>query len=148
MQALSPLLEEIVSSGGEAELTVTGRSMEPMLHDRRSRVRLCAPPEQLARGAVALYRRENGRYVLHRVAACRADGGYDFCGDAQWTLERGLRREQILAVVTEFRRGSRWVPTTSAVYGVYWRALLALRPARSLAHRAAGWLKRRLKRNG
>ena len=37
MRELSPLLEEIIASGGVAELTVTGRSMEPTLHDRKSR---------------------------------------------------------------------------------------------------------------
>ena len=147
MRALSPLICEIVASGGTAELTVTGRSMEPMLHDRQSRVRLAAAPERLARGDVALYRRGNGQFVLHRVAARREDA-YDFCGDAQWTLERGLRREQILAVVTEFQRDRRWRPVQSAAYGLYWRALLAARPARSLLHRAAGWLGRRLRKNG
>mgnify|MGYP004574840361 CR=1 FL=1 len=147
MCELSPLLEEIVASGGTAELTVTGRSMEPMLHDRQSRVRLRTAPEALRRGDIALYRRDNGRYVLHRVAACRG-GAYDFCGDAQWTLECGLRRGQILAVVTEFRRGERWTPVENAAYGVYWRVLLAVRPVRRFAHRAAGWIWRRLKRNG
>ena len=129
MRELSPLLEEIIASGGVAELTVTGRSMEPTLHDRKSRVRLQAAPETLPRGAVVLYKRDNGQYVLHRVAACRGET-YDFCGDAQWVLERGLRREQILAVVTEFQRMDRWTSVNSAGYGLYWRALLAIRPLR------------------
>ena len=43
MSALSPLIGEILSFGGDVVLTVTGHSMEPMLHDRVSRVRLTAP---------------------------------------------------------------------------------------------------------
>ena len=136
MRELSPLLEEIIASGGVAELTVTGRSMEPTLHDRKSRVRLQAAPEMLPRGAVVLYKRDNGQYVLHRVAACRGET-YDFCGDAQWV---------ILAVVTEFQRTDRWTSVTSAAYGLYWRALLAVRPLRRFAHRAAGWLRRQVTR--
>ena len=131
MCELSPLLEEIVASGGTAELTVTGRSMEPMLHDRQSRVRLRTAPEALRRGDIALYRRDNGRYVLHRVAACRG-GAYDFCGDAQWTPERGIRPEQIIAVTERFARGARWTKTDSALYGAYWRLWLAIRPLRRL----------------
>ena len=127
------------------KVAVTGRSMEPTLHDRKSRVRLQAAPEMLPRGAVVLYKRDNGQYVLHRVAACRGET-YDFCGDAQWVLERGLRREQILAVVTEFQRTDRWTSVTSAAYGLYWRALLAVRPLRRFAHRAAGWLRRQVTR--
>ena len=145
MRELSPLLEEILASGGAAELTVTGRSMEPLLHDRKSRVRLQSAPETLPRGAIALYKRTSGQYVLHRVAVCRGET-YDFCGDAQWNLEPGLRRAQILAVVTEFCRENRWVPVTNAGYGLYWRALLAIRPVRRFAHRAAGWLRRHLTR--
>lgn len=145
MRELSPLLEEIIASGGVAELTVTGRSMEPTLHDRKSRVRLQSAPETLPRGAVVLYKRDNGQYVLHRVAACHGET-YDFCGDAQWVLEKGLRREQILAVVTEFQRTDRWTSVTSAAYGLYWRALLAVRPLRRFAHRAAGWLRRQVTR--
>ena len=49
MSALTPLMEEILTSGGTVELTVTGRSMEPMLHDGVSRVRLAAP-RKLRRG--------------------------------------------------------------------------------------------------
>ena len=67
MRELSPLLEEIIASGGVAELTVTGCSMEPTLHDRKSRVRLQAAPEMLPRGAVVLYKRDNGQYVSPRV---------------------------------------------------------------------------------
>ena len=145
MRELSPLLEEIIASGGTAELTVTGRSMESMLHDRKSRVRLQAAPETLPRWAIALYRRDNGQYVLHRVAACREET-YDFCGDAQWVLEKDLRREQILAVVTEFQRTDRWTSVDSAGYGLYWRALLAIRPLRRFAHRAALWLRRQVTR--
>lgn len=55
MSALTPLMEEILTSGGTVELTVTGRSMEPMLHDGVSRVRLAAP-RKLRRGDLPLYR--------------------------------------------------------------------------------------------
>ena len=44
MADLSPLLEEVICSGGQAELTATGRSMRPMLWDGKSKVRL-APAE-------------------------------------------------------------------------------------------------------
>ena len=54
---------------------------------------------------MVLYRRQNGAYVLHRIAAIGADGTYMMCGDAQTVLEPGIRREQLLAVVTDFARG-------------------------------------------
>lgn len=132
MSALTPLLEEILQSGGSVEMTVTGRSMEPMLHDRVSRVRLCAPRE-IKRGDLPLYRRADGSYVLHRVTDADAEC-VTCCGDAQWALEHDVAREQIVAVTEAFdRKGGRWVRADSALYGVYWRVWLAIRPLRHLA---------------
>ena len=101
MQELVPAIMQAMQDGGSAELTVTGRSMTPLLRDRVSRVRLAAV-SQPKRGDMVLYRRQNGAYVLHRIAAIGADGTYMMCGDAQTVLEPGIRREQLLAVVTDF----------------------------------------------
>lgn len=132
MSALTPLMEEILAQGGSVEMTVTGHSMEPMLHDRVSRVRLRAPRE-LKRGDLPLYRRTDGHYVLHRVT--QADGGcMTCCGDAQWVFEPNITRSQIVAVMEAFdRKGRRWVRADSALYGAYWRVWLAIRPLRHLA---------------
>ena len=132
MSALTPLMEEILTSGGTVELTVTGRSMEPMLHDGVSRVRLAAP-RKLRRGDLPLYRRADGSYVLHRVT--QADGRcMTCCGDAQWVFEPNITRSQIVAVMEAFdREGGRWVRADSALYGAYWRVWLAIRPLRHLA---------------
>lgn len=144
MSALTPLMEEILTSGGTVELTVTGRSMEPMLHDGVSRVRLAAP-RKLRRGDLPLYRRADGSYVLHRVMTMGADG-VTCCGDAQWTPERGIPPENILAVTEAFdRRGGRWVSANSALYGAYWRVWLALRPLRHLVIGGARRVKRLLR---
>lgn len=132
MSALSPLMGEILASGGDVVLTVTGHSMEPMLHDRVSRVRLTAP-RALKRGDLPLYKRADGSFVLHRVTSVDADS-VTCCGDAQWTLERGIPHARIVAVTQAFdRRSGRWVPADSALYGAYWRFWLAIRPLRHLA---------------
>lgn len=127
---LTPLMEEILSQGGSVELTITGNSMRPMLLDRCSRVRLTAA-DGLRRGDIPLYRRDSGTYVLHRVVA-EQGGRYTCCGDAQWSLEPGIRRDQIAAVVTHFARKKRWVSRDNFWYGLYWRLWVAIRPLRRL----------------
>ena len=137
MAALSPLMEEILSCGGTVELTVTGNSMYPMLRHRKSQVRLSAVTAPQI-GDLPLYRRDNGAFILHRIigqADNPADGGdmtYICCGDHQYHPERGIRRDQILAVVTDFKRGSRWVSCTDTGYRCYVRAWIACRPLRRL----------------
>lgn len=141
MAALSPLIGEVLSAGGTVELTVTGHSMEPMLHDRVSRVRLTAP-RALKRGDLPLYRRADGSFVLHRVTAVDGES-VTCCGDAQWHLERGVPCGNIVAVMEAFdRRGRRWVSANSALYGAYWRVWLALRPLRHLVIGGARRVKR------
>ncbi len=79
-------------------LAITGTSMTPFLVPRRDSVLLTRPPARLRRGDIALYRRENGAYVLHRVYRVQPDG-YVMLGDAQQTPECGVRSKQVIAVV-------------------------------------------------
>ena len=130
MADLSPLLEEVICSGGQAELTATGRSMRPMLWDGKSRVRL-APAEHLCRGDVILYRRPSGAYVLHRITAV-TKSSYTCCGDAQCILEQGVGRDSVIAKAKAFTWRGRWVDCASPVYGLYWRSWLTVRPIRRL----------------
>ena len=130
MADLSPLLEEVICSGGQAELTATGRSMRPMLWDGKSRVRL-APAECLRRGDVILYRRPSGAYVLHRITAV-TESSCICCGDAQSILEQGVERGSVIAKALAFTWRGRWVDCASPVYGLYWRFWLAVRPVRRL----------------
>lgn len=131
MAELSPILLEILASGGTAELTTTGSSMRPMLLHRVSKVRL-APPRRPEKGDLPLYRRDDGTYVIHRVVAC-GENTFTLCGDHQWRLEPGIRQDQILAVVTDFCRRSRWISCAAPGYRIYWKFWVAIRPLRRLA---------------
>lgn len=85
-------------------LQITGSSMTPFLAPGRDSVLLRKPPARLHRGDIALYRRGNGTYVMHRVYRCARDGTYSMLGDAQQQLEHEIRREQVLAVVCAAQR--------------------------------------------
>ena len=143
IQDLAPLIVQKVNAGGRAEITVTGRSMLPLLLDRVSRVRFRAIGEP-KRGDMVLYRRTNGTYVLHRIVRCESDGTYTMCGDGQTLLEPGLRREQLLAQVEAFARRRRWRSIKAPVYNLWWRIHLADRPLRRFWQRGIGYLRRHL----
>jgi len=140
MNSLSPLIEEILSSGGTAEITVTGNSMYPMLKHRKSQVRL-AKPEKLSIGDLPLYRRENGAYILHRIVDIDRES-YTCCRDHQWHLEKGIRQAQMIAVVTDFKRGKHWVSCRNPGYRFYWRFWRLIRPIRRLVFGGLRRLKR------
>ena len=102
-----PVIEAAVENGKSVEMTVTGNSMLPLLKDRISSVRL-AKPEVPEKGDIVLYRRDDGHYVLHRIAAIH-DGLYDIIGDNQWAKDRNVPGKDILARVTAYSRdGRQW----------------------------------------
>ena len=63
---------------------------------------------------VALYHRENGRNVLHRVIAA-TDTGYIMCGDSQFVKEL-VSEDNVYGVMVGFYRGKRYIETTEAEY--------------------------------
>lgn len=129
-------LEALYSEGGEERevaFTPGGISMHPTLRDRRDTVYLVKPPGTIKKYDVALFRRDNGEYVLHRVVKVCRDGTYVFRGDFQTELERNVRREQILAVMAAFQRGKRRIDCRrSALYMIYSRVWTSARPVLKL----------------
>ena len=105
MEELVPILQLQMEVSGSAVLTVTGWSMMPMLHNRRDSVTIAPLTSSGKKGDVILYRRENGRYVLHRVLRKRK-ADYIFCGDNQFFTEK-VKEEQFLAVITGFTRNGK-----------------------------------------
>lgn len=84
-------------------LVISGSSMTPFLVGGRDTVYLSRLQRPARRGDMLLYRRSNGAYVLHRVYAV-GEEGFTMVGDAQTELEHGIRRDQIIALVTQARR--------------------------------------------
>ena len=99
-----PLIREVIDSGGEFRLYPRGTSMLPLLRQGIDSVALTAP-DKLKRGNILLYQRTNGQYVLHRIVRVRRDGSLWFSGDNHMTIEKGIDRKQIIALVTAVYRG-------------------------------------------
>ena len=113
------IMREKLESGGTVTFTPNGTSMEPMLRDGKDVVVLKKPGGRLHLFDVPLYRRENGQYVLHRVIDFCRDGSYVMCGDNQFAKEKGIRDDQIIAVMTSFMRKGKPYTMTSLRYRAY-----------------------------
>ena len=112
-------LESVLRRDGRLVYRVKGVSMEPMLRDGKDVVVLKKPGGRLHLFDVPLYRRENGQYVLHRVIDFCRDGSYVMCGDNQFAKEKGIRDDQIIAVMTSFMRKGKPYTMTSLRYRAY-----------------------------
>ena len=86
------------------------------------------------------YRRDSGTYVLHRI--CGVEGEtYSLVGDGQSVIERGIRREQVLAIVTAVIRKGKLLKKGCFWWDFFEKVWLRLIPERRLAVRLYSFFK-------
>ena len=119
MDAVIDIIIEKLDQGGTVTFTPNGSSMLPMLRDGEDVVMLKKPEGRLRLFDVALYKRENGQYVLHRVIDFSNDGSYTMCGDNQFAKEKGIKDAQIIAVLVGFVHKGEPYSTDSFRYRTY-----------------------------
>ena len=111
-------IEESLRENGMHVSTTSGHSMMPMLKDRRDRVILRPVEEQpLRRYDLPLYKRPDGKYVLHRIIKV-CDGYYIIRGDNTYVNEK-IPFDWVIGYVTEFYRKGRHVSADSKWYRFY-----------------------------
>lgn len=142
MEALVPLFQERLEAGQQVRFSPMGTSMLPLLREGRDSVVLSPAPERLRKYDLPLYRRDSGAYVLHRITG--AGETYTCIGDNQFVYETGIRRDQIVAVVTAFRRNGRDHTVTDPGYRLYCCLWHHSRPLRHFWYRGMRWIKRHL----
>ena len=135
-----PLMREALAAGKSVSFSPMGISMLPMLRQGIDTVTLSPIAGKLKKYDLPLYRRDNGKYVLHRIV--EAGEVYTCMGDNQVDPEPGLRQDQMIAVVTAFSRGDRQIPVTNPWYRCYCIIWVASAPARKFTRRVKNRLKR------
>ena len=95
---LEPILKRTLSEGGTFRFYPRGTSMLPTIKEGRDQVLLTSVPEKLKKYQIILYKRKDGTFVLHRIVKLKGDT-YVMCGDNQYILEAGIRRDQMLGLV-------------------------------------------------
>ncbi len=127
MEPLLALLEETST----VPLVITGSSMTPFLVHCRDTVYLSKASHPLKRGDMALYQRDSGAWILHRVYRV-GEEAYTMIGDNQTLLEPGIRPDQVKAVVTAVRRKGKLLQKGSFWWDFFetiWIRMVPLRPA-------------------
>ncbi|MGI6710492.1 MAG: hypothetical protein ACOX4W_03510 [Bacilli bacterium] len=120
-----------------------GVSMLPLIKEGIDSVRLVKIKRPIKKYDVLLYSRENGSCVLHRVVrVCKES--YDMMGDNQWIIERGVKKDNIIALMDGVYKGEKFISINSFRYKIYARFRVWFRFFR----RVNNYIKRRVfKRN-
>ena len=146
-------IEEVLAKSKNSQiilpLNLIGSSMKPLLREHKDTVLLSKPNGKLKKYDIALFKRKNGNYVLHRIV--KTDNKqYFFCGDNQISLESGITDDMIIAVTKGIYRGEKYIPCDRLSYKIYSRIWVTLLPLRRLNFRIKERFKiiiKKLKRN-
>ena len=128
------LMEEAFREGKTATLLASGNSMLPLLHSGIDSVIFgeCKNPEKLRRLDVPMYRRPDGKYVMHRIVKVHKDS-FDMCGDGQSEIEKNVPKSAVVAQAVGFIRNGKQFSVTSAKYRLYSWLWCSIIPLRGLA---------------
>ena len=141
--------EGILAKDGFLVYRIEGDSMMPLIDQRTDLVTIKAVKGSCKKYDIALYKRDSGQYVLHRILRKRKDD-YVICGDNRWKLEYGITDKHILGVMTALVRNGKTIPLTGFRYWCYvhlWCDLFLIRASvlwiKALPRRCKRWIKRK-----
>lgn len=137
MEELFKAIRTQLEIGGRARLTVTGRSMLPLLRAYRDAVELIPVSGRRKKGEIILYRRESGQFVLHRIVDLTQDG-YICCGDNE-AVREPVSQSQLLAVTDGLVRRGKRVSLNHLSYKVYTALWVGLFPLRGIYIKIRRW---------
>lgn len=136
---------QLIDRDGMLVYKSVGVSMLPLIRQGKDLIIVEKPVRRLKKWDIALYRRDSGQYVLHRVIAVKKNG-YLFCGDNQFRVEKGIKDEQILGIMTGMVRGGKDISIAkpSMTYRIYLFVWCSLFPARIFVLHSV-WMLHRIK---
>ncbi|MGN0578814.1 MAG: S24/S26 family peptidase [Ruminiclostridium sp.] len=137
--------EQELERKGKLTYICVGVSMLPLLRQRKDIITIEKKQGRCKKYDVALYKRPNGSYVLHRVVEVR-EKDYVILGDNCLNKEYGITDENILGVMTSFVRGGREYSVNNGLYRLYSKLWYAIYPMRRLMKKAKSTLGRIVKR--
>ena len=133
LEQMLPLIQERLAAGESVQFTPRGTSMRPTIYGGRDQVVLSPLPEKLKKYDLPLYRRDDGQFVLHRIA--KAGESFTCIGDNQFIYEPGVRQDQMLALATGFYRKGKYYSVDGTLYKLYVRLWCVSRPVRGFVQR-------------
>ncbi len=107
---------EMLNDGEDYPIKATGSSMKPFIRDGDTLIISALKKDEISTGDILLYERDNGQFVFHRLYKIEADNTFSFVGDNQFSVEKGIRENQILAKVVKIIHEGRVIECNSIAF--------------------------------
>ena len=123
--------EQELDRKGTITYTCRGVSMLPLLRQQKDLFTITKRQSRCKKYDVALYKRADGAYVLHRIIKVLPDG-YVFLGDNCLNKEYGITDQDVLGVMTSFVRDGKEYAADAGGCLLYAKVWYMLYPVRRL----------------
>lgn len=123
--------EQELDRKGTITYTCRGVSMLPLLRQQKDLFIITKRQSRCRKYDVALYKRADGAYVLHRIIKVLPDG-YVFLGDNCLNKEYGITDQDVLGVMTSFVRDGKEYAADAGGCLLYAKVWYMLYPVRRL----------------
>lgn len=134
-------LEQLLRDGNIIRIKPQGFSMYPLFIPGRDEALIQqVPVASLKRNDVALYRRDQGILVLHRIVRVTSEGYY-MTGDNQYEIEGSLRPDQFKGKLIAFVRNGKEISVRNPLYRFLSSLWLLMLPVRPLCFKLTGFLR-------
>ena len=133
------MLKELVTSGKEVNLRVSGGSMTPFLGDKRDMIIISPVKHPLKRGDMVFYQRASGQYVMHRIHHIDKDGMLHIVGDAQTQIEHDIAPEQVWGIVTKVIRKGKLIDEKNFWWWFFEKIWIRMVPVRGVLMTVYRW---------
>ena len=127
-----PVLIEILNTGKDVSLLISGNSMSPFLVHQRDTIIISPKTEPLYKGEMVFFIRSNGQYVMHRIHHIDQNGQLFIVGDAQDWIEGPIKQEQVFGVVHKAFRKGKLIQKGDFWYDFFEKVWIRVVPLRSI----------------
>ena len=135
-------LEQLLRDGNIIRIKPQGFSMYPLFIPGRDAALIQqVPVTSLKRNDVALYRRDQGILVLHRIVRITSEGYY-MTGDNQYEIEGPLRPDQCRGKLIACVRNGKEISVRNPLYRFLSSLWLLMLPVRPLCFKLTAFLHR------
>ena len=128
------VIAETLENDGQVSFISTGNSMMPTIRNRQDTIHLVKPGRPLKKGDVIFYRRDNGKFVLHRIVGKNREG-YILRGDNQREKEYGIRPDQVIALLAKIEQDGRVINCDSPSFRLKGRLMIEYKTLKEMYSR-------------
>ena len=100
LAASEPIIRALLAKGEVFSFCPHGTSMLSTIHPGQDSVSIVSLDGRAGLFDILLYRRPNGKFVLHRVIAV-GEEDYTLCGDNRVEIEYGVKDDWVIGVLSE-----------------------------------------------